>query len=554
MKSTGRVLLNANVTVNDFYKVVSQFKDSCRFCVHEGGAPNQLQLKDKSCIFSWKINADENKGDVAEFYFYENKQMRELEMKICFQLKTVKESKGEVHVLTYEFSGTGYEDHIFRFFKELGGLIPKCYKKNQIKNEKWFIDAPDRNFYISFEKDMNDEMPVPESWINRFADDSYFLDATIVIGSKKNFYEYEKERIKKGIKKEANIFTENQFHKNHIIRSESKHMEKLIYEKVKQEFEISMKWEEDAVLIMGENEYKDHLKTYEEFRNFLCEKYLELNKCVDEEISEKVEENETEVFSFDDDSKNQIKENQYKKVEVENNLLKNNVKDLTQQVRDIEDQKDSAFKKIEILERKILESEGQKKVDEPEKENSLKIRINELEKKLNQKKEIILRLRTQLDEVKNSKLNFQNQTNSKGKTLFVPCSEENLFPDEIEDYLYSIIYRSLEKEMEMFPHNEEKEAVRKKDVVKNILDNKIFDFVKSESERKKKHVHESLKSRNPDYQILKSEGFEKLRESGEHVVTYFYNKRYEMVFASTSSDERRGGENKYKEIEKRLFL
>ena len=67
-------------------------------------------------------------------------------------------------------------------------------------------------------------------------------------------------------------------------------------------------------------------------------------------------------------------------------------------------------------------------------------------------------------------------------------------------------------------------------------------------------MYEGVKNRNTDYQALKSEGFKKFRESGEHVVTYFYNERYEMVFASTSSDEKRGGKNKYQDIEKRLFL
>lgn len=82
-------------------------------------------------------------------------------------MKTIKESKGEVHLLTYAFSENGYENQIFRLFNDLGNLIPKCYKKTQIKNEQWLIDDPKRNFYISFNKDLNEEMPVPESWINR---------------------------------------------------------------------------------------------------------------------------------------------------------------------------------------------------------------------------------------------------------------------------------------------------------------------------------------------------------------------------------------------------
>lgn len=553
MKKNGKVLLNANVTVDEVYKVVSQFKDSCRFCMHEGGAPDRLQLQDKNCIFSWKIIYDEIKGNIAEFYFYEKKQIRELELKIGFHMKTIKESKGDVHLLTYEFSETGYENQISRFFNEIGSFIPKCYKKTQIKNEQWLFDNAKRNFYISFNKDLNEEMPVPESWVKRLAEDLYFLDATIVKVSKRKFSEYTKEETRKEIKKEAGSLTENPFYRKHIIRNESHHIENLIDKEVKPGFEISMKVEGDIIDVFEEEDYGEHLKIYEDFRNFVCEKYLSLNQN-SEKIAEKLNEDNSEDSSINKDIKNQINENQYKELEIENKLLVNNVKDLKQQVLDLKKQIDSDLKKIKTLETKIQEAEGQRKVDSDSEDNALAFENEELKKELNDKNAIISRLGNQLDEVKNSKLKLQNKTGSKGKALFIPCTEENLFPDEIEDFLYSIIYGAIEKKMKKFPHNEEKEVVRKKDVIKNILDNKVFDYAKSESERKRNHVYEAVKNRNPDYQVLQREGFNIIRKSGEHVVTSFYNNRYEMVFASTSSDEKRGGKNKYQDIEKRLFL
>lgn len=553
MKKNGKVLLSASVTVDEVYKVVSQLKDSCRFCLHEGGSPDRLQLQDKNCIFSWKINSDENKENIAEFYFYEKKRKGELELKISFHMKTIKESKGEVHLLTYAFSENGYENQIFRLFNDLGNLIPKCYKKTQIKNEQWLIDDPKRNFYISFNKDLNEEMPVPESWINRMAEDLYFLDATIIKASKKKFSEYTKKETRKEIKKEAGSLTENPFYKEQIIWNKAHHMEELIDKEVKPGFEISMKEEKDVTYIFEEDEYKEHLKTYEDFRNFVCEKYLSLNPNA-EKIIEKPNYINSEDYILNNEFKNQIKENQHKELEIENKLLEKNVKELKQQVLDLNNQKDSDLKKIKTLETQIQEAAGQKKVDADVEESVSALEIEKLKKELNEKNAKISRLENQLDEMKNSKLKIQNQTGSKGKTLFIPCTEENLFPDEIEDFLYSIIYGTMEKKMKKFPHNEEKEVIRKKDVIKNILDNKVFDYVKSESGRKRSHVYEGVKNRNPDYQSLKSEGFKILRESGEHVVTYFYNERYEMVFASTSSDEKRGGKNKYQDIEKRLFL
>ncbi|MGP1459438.1 MAG: hypothetical protein ACTTKL_09030 [Treponema sp.] len=57
----------------------------------------------------------------------------------------------------------------------------------------------------------------------------------------------------------------------------------------------------------------------------------------------------------------------------------------------------------------------------------------------------------------------------------IPCTEENLFFNEIPDYLYSLLYEMLEKEKANLPENKRDEANRKRDIVANLLENRKFD-------------------------------------------------------------------------------
>ena len=58
-----------------------------------------------------------------------------------------------------------------------------------------------------------------------------------------------------------------------------------------------------------------------------------------------------------------------------------------------------------------------------------------------------------------------NNTASKGLLLLkIPCGEKNLFEHEIEDYLYDILYSSLENEKSNFPANKLDEHFRKQDI------------------------------------------------------------------------------------------
>ncbi len=181
-----------------------------------------------------------------------------------------------------------------------------------------------------------------------------------------------------------------------------------------------------------------------------------------------------------------------------------------------------------------LKDENDKLEDESKK---LQQKINDLQEQLNTKKD--------------TRTHRQNEERNGIIRLEIPCAEDNLFPNEIEDYLFALLYWALGQEKKSLPDNRHKEVSRKRDVIEAVLNNKTFSWAETETCKNLADMEKAFK----DGSSPSSVGFTKVSENS-HEKYYFVQERYQITFALSPSDNRtgRGVQNKMKEIKGRLFL
>ena len=162
-------------------------------------------------------------------------------------------------------------------------------------------------------------------------------------------------------------------------------------------------------------------------------------------------------------------------------------------------------------------------------------------------------LQNQYDEFEEMLTRKQNEKSNGCIHLEIPCTEENLFFNEIPDYLYSLLYKMLEKEKANLPENKRDEANRKRDVVVNLLEKRKFYWEQSETGEKLNRIENMLRStQRIPLEELRKEGFSKIA-SNTHPKYYFYNEKYTCVFPGSSSDKK-AIDNIIHQIERNLFL
>lgn len=212
------------------------------------------------------------------------------------------------------------------------------------------------------------------------------------------------------------------------------------------------------------------------------------------------------------------------------------------------EQKDNTIKKLKVeLSSKQTENNSIQNLDN----SNLKVKIEELKTENKELKQIISNKESTIQLLKSTEGNI---INNNSYSLIIPCPEKELFNNEITDYLYNALYNTIADDKEKLPHNKQTEVTRKRDIVEALLNNKNFDFSNSKTKNKLDRIESVLKSAyKPDLEELQHEGFEKVENTKNHPKVYFYNKRYQMTFAATPSDER-GCLNKMQEIKERLFL
>ena len=147
----------------------------------------------------------------------------------------------------------------------------------------------------------------------------------------------------------------------------------------------------------------------------------------------------------------------------------------------------------------------------------------------------------------------QNENSNGCIYLEIPCTEENLFLNEIQDYLYSLLYEMLEKEKANLPGNKQDEANRKRDVVANLLEKRKFYWEKSVTGEKLREIENMLRSTQTlPLSKLSHEGFKEVR-NGTHLVYSFYKEKYKYSTSWTPSD-RRAAEKVLRDIKNIMFL
>lgn len=162
-------------------------------------------------------------------------------------------------------------------------------------------------------------------------------------------------------------------------------------------------------------------------------------------------------------------------------------------------------------------------------------------------------LQNQYDEWEAMLIRKQNEKSNGCIYLEIPCTEENLFPNEIQDYLYSLLYEMLEKEKANLPGNKQDEANRKRDVVANLLEKRKFYWEKSVTGEKLREIENMLRStQRIPLEKLKKAGFLEIA-GNTHPKYYFYNEKYTCVFPGSSSDKK-AIDNIIHQIERNLFL
>lgn len=147
----------------------------------------------------------------------------------------------------------------------------------------------------------------------------------------------------------------------------------------------------------------------------------------------------------------------------------------------------------------------------------------------------------------------QNENSNGCIYLEIPCTEENLFFNEIPDYLYSLLYKMLENENVKLPENKRDEANRKRDVVANLLEKRKFNREQSVTGEKLSRIENMLRStQRIPLEKLKKAGFSEIA-GNTHPKYFFYNEKYTCVFPGSSSDKK-AIDNIIHQIERNLFL
>ncbi len=147
----------------------------------------------------------------------------------------------------------------------------------------------------------------------------------------------------------------------------------------------------------------------------------------------------------------------------------------------------------------------------------------------------------------------QNENSNGCIYLEIPCTEENLFLNEIPDYLYSLLYEMLEKEKANLPDNKQDEANRKRDVVANLLEKREFNWEQSVTGEKLREIENMLRSTQTlPLSKLSHEGFKEVR-NGTHLVYSFYKEKYKYSTSWTPSD-RKAAEKVLRDIKNIMFL
>ena len=605
---SGVYYLKENTKSNDIWNIIKQICQN-PLLPEENPVIYSHELED----FSIYINNSSNER-FFEFCYAENNENIKRTLHIVFDRSSVNQKNGNVHTLFYEefaenknlifcysffsllkkFVQKSYISNSFitdvpywkeskavclnsirpvkeKTAEELKSMIPEIQKKTF--NEKiMFVPKKDsvRNYEFELHEEINEFIEkhtskphkilfygnpdggflLPDNWIEKYIDALWFLNADFfkIYGP---CYVLDNEFI---AKKRLGINS-----KKYVKIKDNPGFVKFcecFKEEYAKKFGFNPKIEyrnKSATLIIVNDAEKTSELQYEDFMNKIiasidCEDYV--NEKLKEDMPDFYENMKEEKVYFQKKlpfllKQSGLDETNIDKLVTELNDLKKKNESANKQNSSLNKENDELKKQIELL-RNIETSNPIVPNDELEKSNDT---IKDWQRKYKELWDEYENLQGRVNsfEKQNSQINRESCI-----TLNIPCSKKDLFPNEIQDYLYNCLYNKLDTEYKELPQNKKDENSRKRDVLEVLLEEKFFNFEKTETKQKEERIKKILRNWI-DFDALKHEGFVEIENTKKHPKFYFYEEKYLLTFSLTPSDDRTWKE-KMKEIRSNVMM
>ena len=549
--------------------------------------PKNYSFETDQGILFWHSYDDEN--EYAEFCFIRTDREQKNTIRIVFDNNIQQQEYGEVHILFYEETAENADLFFYdSFFASLKRFVPKCYIPSQIYDDRELVKS---NFArkltrIQTEQDINDIVKelncalnsllnprfragvqfcankdgiffIPEEWIAKLANELWFLNANFIKSyglvssiNKEILFgkriSNKKDQLQEIIINQFKEIASQSFGTGSIIRGMS-------YDENGECVFRDITFDDESIIAANDNDtYKDlknQIIKSIDFNYSLKEKQKKyMSWLLDEEVDNKRVLQEKSQFQlkkvgFDEDTLKAIKN--------ENRFLKDKTIVLNEELKKLTVENEELKKKILLISEK---NEGTvcNEAEKSQKTNDLLIENEELKKRIKtlQEEKSCLSDRIAVFEKKKERVG----TNDTGYILQIPCSQKELYDNEIKDYLYNCLYSKIMDDEKKLPQNEESEVSRKKDVIKTLIEEKNYECSSSETSQKLERIERILKATNrPALNELESEGFKRIENTKNHPKVFFYDEHYQITFSLSPSDER-VPLNKMNEIKRRFFL
>ena len=545
--------------------------------------PKHFSIERDNASLLWDC-PNGNKG-FAEFRFYADTEDGKRDLTIIFdkaeKTKEWKDGKKKVHALLFEETADAPNlQFCHKFFARVKEkkLVPNIYLQSRIADDTWdiyrqFIEEkdiskpmdPDFPVIVKFGADKDGNFFFLEEWIKRFAADLWFINAAEFVRCYGIFPLMNEENLKKhnpelhtAMKKIKNNPEANSKLDEHLkeVIQERRDAMSLVYRsdsRIEIETAGSIRIRElspnpDFISQPLNDIPYNSEEQYEELKNQIIssvdyELYLDPN--IQNYMPDFVAKMREEDLLIRQKAKLLLKELglDENKIEAAFNRLDKLNAELRQTINELETKNSKLKDTTAAVEADISSSPLVSSPPSRAEADAQEIRaaIDKLEHELQELQNTKKSLEEEISSLKTKRESLQNQyykweamlirkQNEKSKGciyLEIPCTEENLFLNEIQDYLYSLLYEMLENEKASLS----KKNLRKRDVLTNLLllENRKFYRDKSETRKKLKRIENVLFSTRKDpLRKLSKEGFRNINRN-VHSKYYFYKEKYECT-------------------------
>ena len=545
--------------------------------------PKHFSIERDNASLLWDC-PNGNKG-FAEFRFYADTEDGKRGLTIVFdkEVKSKKWTDGRknVHALLFEETADAPNlqfCHTFFALVKEKKLVPNIYFKSRIiRTCEWtrqrYQTNPDFPVVANYYADKDGNFFFPKEWIEKFKEDLWFITAAEF----RIFSEFVPS-IKKQLKNSSNS-------QNLLPDAVLEQFEQMTRDTLSQIVKTYSRLEIDTAEILPEADIPyNSEEQYEELKNQIISAVdykIFLDPNIQNYMPDFLDKMREEDLLIRQKAKLLLKElgldeaqitttfNRLDELEKDNAKLRQTINEQAKRIDELETENSKLKDTTAAVEADISSSPlvssplSRVEADAQETRAAIDKLEHELQELQNKKKSLEGKIssldtkranvQNQYDEWEAMRIRKQNEKSNGCIYLEIPCTEENLFFNEIPDYLYSLLYEMLEKEKANLPDNKQDEANRKRDVVVNLLENRKFNGEQSETGEKLSRIENMLRSTQTlPLSKLSHEGFKEVR-NGTHLVYYFYKEKYTCVFPGSSSDKK-AIDNIIHQIERNLFL